>query len=354
MPYSSSVSKSWAGRTTSLTAGLSDFLGNFDHGQVVCRSRGQWICGLFGGFYRLGSRTYREAYHILLHFVPCQKDPQVPLILGTSLDMDGYGDKHFLTPICKSPRRDFQFLGKVWLMVGSFLSTSIVSVAMIPSEIQTNMLFSKHLGGFRSKSASLRSHQIKHPHQPETFDGRSSWFSSFQLQRLAVGFSQRSQVSVSTWSFVSVTALLWPRGWNTSPWSVSAGGKLVTNVRMGGWGWNHVFTDSDVIIPQQQQQQQQQQQRQRQSPTNQKCLLQARGEELMTCLTLLDPLFHQSKISVQGTHTQQQKSTMNPSFSSEDIFGFGRRRPIEVFIWKVHRETTKRPATFHLVWTRNV
>ena len=40
---------------------------------------GQWICGLLGGLYRLGPRTYREAHHILLHFVARQRRATVTM-----------------------------------------------------------------------------------------------------------------------------------------------------------------------------------------------------------------------------------------------------------------------------------
>ena len=110
---------------------IQHFIGNFDHCQVTCRSWGQWICGLFGGFYRLGSSTYREAYHILLHFVPCQKDPQVPVILGTSVDMDGYGTNIFESNLQIARERDVQFLGFVWLMVGLFLSINNPSTGIV-------------------------------------------------------------------------------------------------------------------------------------------------------------------------------------------------------------------------------
>ena len=70
-------------------------------------------------------------------------------------------DKHFLTPICKSPQRDFQFLGKVWLMVGSFCPSTIHQQVSWTSSHDTKRDPNKHVifqapdRGFRGKSASL-------------------------------------------------------------------------------------------------------------------------------------------------------------------------------------------------------
>ncbi len=123
----------------------------------------------------------------------------------------------FLNRICKSPERERRSVSGSHLY-GWWLGVFCPTIHQQSYRVRAMIPFGGKIGQiYRSMNHQFFANQTSINH------GRI-----VVSERLFVENSEkrcfRCAGSVSTWSFVSVTALLWQLAWNTSPWSASAGG----------------------------------------------------------------------------------------------------------------------------------